>query len=89
MKLSDAKREFVRKWGTLGSAWGIPRSMAQIHALLLVSREPLSPEDVMDTIQISRRNVSVHLRDLVNWRLVTKQARLGDRKEYFLADHDV
>lgn len=89
MKLEDAKLEFVQTWGMLGSAWGIPRSMAQIHALLLASREPLSTEDVMETIRISRGNVSINLRDLVNWKLISKQVKLGERKEYFVANHDV
>lgn len=54
MKLSDAKMEFAQTWGTIGSAWGIPRSMAQIHALLLANKEALSTEDVMETLQLSR-----------------------------------
>ena len=89
MHIDKAKIEFVKTWGNLGSAWGIPRSMAQIHALLLASREPLSTEDVMDTIQISRGNVSINLRDLVNWQLINKQTKLGERREFFIANHDV
>jgi DNA-binding transcriptional regulator GbsR (MarR family) len=89
MKLEDARLEFVQTWGTLGSAWGIPRSMAQIHALLLSHKEPLSTEDVMDTIQLSRGNVSINLRDLVNWKLISKQIKLGERKEFFIANHVV
>jgi len=89
MKLEEARLEFVQTWGTLGSAWGIPKSMAQIHALLLAHKEPLTTEDVMETIQLSRGNVSINLRDLVNWKLITKQSKLGERKEYFIANHDV
>ena len=51
MKLEEAKMEFVQTWGSIGSSWGIPRSMAQIHALLLANKEPLSTEDVMENHQ--------------------------------------
>lgn len=89
MKLKEAKMEFVQTWGAIGSSWGIPRSMAQIHALLLASNEPLSTEDVMETIQISRGNVNINIRELINWNLVAKQHKLGERKEFFTATTDI
>ena len=89
MKLEEAKTEFIQTWGSLGSAWGIPRSMAQIHALLLTSPGELSTEEVMETTQLSRGNVNINLRELINWRLIAKQNKLGERKEFFRANHDV
>lgn len=89
MKLQDAKMEFVQTWGSIGSSWGIPRSMAQIHALLLASHEALSTEDVMETIKISRGNVNINMRELINWNLVAKQNKLGERKEFFAANTDI
>ena len=89
MKLQDAKMEFVQTWGSIGSAWGIPRSMAQIHALLLASNKALSTEEVMETIKLSRGNVNINMRELINWRLVSKQSKLGERKEFFTAQHDI
>lgn len=89
MQLEEAKMEFVQTWGSIGSAWGIPRSMAQIHALLLANKEPLSTEDVMDTIKLSRGNVNINMRELINWRLVNKQNKIGERKEFFTAQSDI
>lgn len=89
MKLADAKMEFIQTWGALGTAWGIPRSMAQIHALLLSSNHELSAEDIMETIQLSRGNVNINLRELTNWKLVSKQNKLGERKEFFVASNDI
>lgn len=89
MKLAEAKMEFVQTWGSIGSSWGIPRSMAQIHALLLASKDALSTEDVMDTIKISRGNVNINMRELINWKLVAKQNKLGERKEFFSANTDI
>jgi DNA-binding transcriptional regulator GbsR (MarR family) len=89
MKIEEAKMEFVQSWGSLGSAWGIPRSMAQIHALLLASSHQLSAEDIMESIQLSRGNVNINLRELMNWKLINKQSKIGERKEFFAANHDI
>ena len=89
MKLEDAKMEFVQAWGIVGSSWGIPKSMAQIHALLLSTNEGLSAEEVMETIQLSRGNVNINLRELINWGLISKKSKLGERKEFFEAQHDI
>lgn len=89
MKLNDAKMEFIQTWGALGSAWGIPRSMAQIHALLLSSHTGLSTEEVMETVQLSRGNVNINLRELVNWNLIAKQHKLGERREFFQAKYQI
>ncbi len=89
MKVTEAKLEFIQTWGALGSAWGIPRSMAQIHALLLASKDQLSAEDIMAHIQLSRGNVNINLRELTNWKLVSKQNKIGERKEFFVANQDI
>lgn len=89
MKLEDAKMEFVQSWGVLGSEWGIPKSMGQIHALLLSNKEGISAEDVMESIQLSRGNVNTNLRELIDWGLITRQSKLGERKEFFQANYDV
>ncbi len=89
MNLQEAKAQFLQVWGTLGGSWGINRTMAQIHALLMVSPKPLSTEDVMDQLSISRGNVNMNLRELMNWNLIYKVVVAGDRKEYFKAEKDV
>jgi len=89
MKLQEAQMEFIQTWGSVGSAWGIPRSMAQIHALLLANEEGMSTEEVMDQIKLSRGNVNINLRELINWGLIAKQNKLGERKEFFKADHEI
>ncbi|WP_073226292.1 GbsR/MarR family transcriptional regulator [Pedobacter caeni] len=88
MELAEAKQKFIEAWGKLGSEWGINRTMAQVHALLLISPEALTTEEIMDTLSISRGNANMTLRDLIGWGLVEKQHRAGERKEYFFADKD-
>ncbi|MEM7789815.1 MAG: MarR family transcriptional regulator [Verrucomicrobiota bacterium] len=85
----EAKAEFIAQWGTLGSSWGINRTMAQIHAFLMLAVEPCDTNTLMDELKISRGNANSNLRDLVGWGLVRRVTYPGDRKEYFEAEKDV
>ncbi len=76
MQLKEGKERFIEAWGALGSSWGITRTMAQIHALLLVSTVPLSSDDVMKQLQISRGNVNTNMRMLVEWTLAVSSTPL-------------
>ena len=87
--LAEARATFVSGWGALGSRWGVNKTMAMIHALLLVSDEPLSTDEVMAELGISRGNASTNLRELVSWGLIHKVVRVGERREYFEAHKDV
>ncbi len=89
MKYGEAKSKFLETWGKLGSEWGINRTMAQIHALLLISPEPLSAEEIMEELNISRGNVNMNVRELMDWDLVHKVLIQGERKEYFSAEKDI
>src|ERR1051326_7350238 len=87
--LREARDEFVSQWGAIGSAWGINRTMAQIHALLITAPAPLSTDDVMTELKISRGNAHSNLRDLVSWGLVRSVVRKGEGKEFCEAEKDV
>src|SRR5688572_8200196 len=89
MNLIEAKNQFIQAWGTLGSKWGINRTMAQLHALLMVSPEAMSTEEMMEELNISRGNVNMNIRELMDWGLVEKMHKPGDRKEYFWAEKDI
>ena len=89
MQYQEAKSKFIQAWGTLGSSWGINRAMAQIHALLLISDKPLSTDEIMVDLQISRGNANMNIRALIDWGIVSKELRAGERKEFFFADKDI
>jgi DNA-binding transcriptional regulator GbsR (MarR family) len=89
MEIEQAKNNFIQLWGNFGSQWGINRSMAQVHAILLSSSKPLSTEDIMERLQISRGNTNMNVRELINWNLVYKESVLGERKEFFRAEKDM
>ena len=87
--LEKSRNEFVSQWGALGSQWGINRTMAQIHALLMTAPAPLSTDDVMEQLQISRGNAHTNLKELVSWGLLRSTLLKGERREYFEAEKDV
>jgi DNA-binding transcriptional regulator GbsR (MarR family) len=88
-QLSAARDEFISQWGAMGGAWGINRTMAQVHALLMTSDRPLTTDEVMADLKISRGNAHQNLRELVGWGLVRSVMRKGERKEYFESEKDV
>lgn len=89
MKLSEAKQQFIGNWGAFGTHWGINKTMAQIHALLLISPKPITQDDIMEQLSISRGNVNMNIRDLIDWGLVDRVIIQGERKEYFTAEKDI
>ncbi len=89
MHLSDAKQQFISSWGAFGTHWGINRTMAQIHALLLISPDPITQDDIMEQLSISRGNVNMNIRELISWSLVDRITLPGERKEYFTAEKDI
>ncbi|WP_243635866.1 GbsR/MarR family transcriptional regulator [Hymenobacter edaphi] len=89
LTLEQAKAQFIHLWGATSASWGINRTMAQMHALLLVSAEALSTEDLMAQLQISRGNASMTVRELLDWGLVYKALKPGERREYFVAEKDM
>lgn len=88
-QLAQAQDEFVAAWGQMGSSWGISRTMAEVHALLYIGGQTLNTDDVMERLRISRGNASMSLRSLVEWGIVQRVHKRGDRKEYFEAEQDV
>lgn len=89
MKLSDAAKEFILHWGEMGTRWGVNRTVAQVHALLYLSPESLTAEEIAETLSVARSNVSTSLKELQNWNLVQLENRIGDRRDFFRTSADV
>ena len=88
MEFSEAKDIFISTWGELGCNWGTCRTMGHIHALLLIHPEPLSTEDLMEELKISRGNANMNVRALLDWELVYRRSKPGERKDYYTAEKD-
>lgn len=87
--LIEAQDRFIAAWGQMGAAWGISRTMAEVHALLYITGQPMNTDEIMERLQISRGNASMSLRALLDWGIVQRTHKRGDRKEYFVAEQDV
>jgi DNA-binding transcriptional regulator GbsR (MarR family) len=87
--LTPAARRFVLHWGEMGTRWGINRTVAQIHALLYVSPRPLPAEEIAETLDVARSNVSTSLKELQGWGIVKIVHRMGDRRDHFVSLTDV
>ena len=85
----DARRAFIEGWAEMSVAWGVPRSMAEVHALLFVETRPLSAEEIMARLGISRGNASMTVRTLVEWGIVRRSMQAGSRRELYEAEQDV
>ncbi|WP_234567564.1 GbsR/MarR family transcriptional regulator [Rhodohalobacter sp. 614A] len=81
--------QFVLLWGEMASAWGINKTMAQIHALLYAESEPLDTDAIMKQLSISRGNANMNLRNLLHWQLVQKVHYKGERRDFYTAEKDV
>jgi DNA-binding transcriptional regulator GbsR (MarR family) len=88
-RLPAAIERFVLHWGEMGTVWGVNRSVAQIHALLYVSDEPMSADDIAERLDMARSNVSVSLRELLLWSLIRRVHAMGERRDYYEAEADM
>jgi DNA-binding transcriptional regulator GbsR (MarR family) len=89
MKLTPVQQKFILHWGEMGTRWGINRTVAQIHALLYLSPEPVNAEEIAKTLAVARSNVSTSLRELQGWGIVKVVHVLGDRRDHFECMKDV
>lgn len=89
MELQEAKTKFIQAWGSLGTEWGINKTMAQIHGYLLVTNDPKSTDDIMKELMISRGNANMNIRMLMDLGIVYKEAVPGNRKDFFVGEKDM
>jgi DNA-binding transcriptional regulator GbsR (MarR family) len=88
-RLEDVEDQFVDLWRTMSSLWGVSPTMAQIHGLLFITGAGLSMDDIMARLTISRGNVSMNLSKLVEWGLVRRVHKRGDRRDYYESLRDI
>lgn len=88
-RLDQIEDQFVELWNSMATLWGISPTMARVHGLLYLRGAPLSMDDIMDRLAISRGNVSMSVNKLIEWGLVYRVHKKGDRKEYFASITDL
>ena len=86
---TPAGQAFVALWAEMGTHWGVPRTLAQVNALLFMEGRPLNTDEIMERLSISRGNASMTLRTLVEWGMITRTHNTKDRKDYYAGEQDV
>ena len=81
--LSPVKKQFILHWGEMGTRWGVNRTVAQVHALLYITQEPLTAEEITHTLAVARSNISTSLRELQSWGIIRPVHVLGDRRTHY------
>ncbi len=87
--MTPTNESFILHWGEMGTKWGVNRTVAQIHALLFLSPEPLNAEEIAETLSVARSNVSNSLRELQGWGIVKVVHVMGDRRDHYESMKDV
>jgi DNA-binding transcriptional regulator GbsR (MarR family) len=88
-EMDDIVREFVEHWGLMARSWGINATMGELFALLYITGSDWTADDLRRTLDISRGNVSMNLRELMAWGVVHRVHRTGERREFYRAEADV
>lgn len=89
MKLNPIAQKFVLHWGEMGSKWGVNRTVSQIHALLFLAGKPMPADEIAETLEVARSNVSNSIKELQNWNLIHMVHVMGDRRDHFETSTDV
>lgn len=89
MKLTPIAERFILHWGEMGSRWGVNRTVSQIHALLYLVGRPMTADEIVETLNVARSNVSTSLKELQAWRLAKVVHVMGDRRDHFETSTDV
>ncbi len=89
MELSQTSQKFILHWGEMGTRWGVNRTVAQIHALLYLTGKPLPADEIADTLDVARSNVSNSIRELQAWKLAKMVHVMGDRRDHFEVSTDI
>ncbi len=85
----SAQDIFIEGWGRLGPSWGISKVMAEIYALLYLTTEAMSLDEISEKLKTSRSNVSLNVRALADLGIVRKVVIRGDRRDYYAAEDDI
>ena len=88
-EIPSVQQKFILHWGEMGTRWGVNRTVAQVHALLYISPKPLNADDIVETLEVARSNVSTSLKELQGWGIVRLVHVLGDKRDHFESMKDV
>ncbi len=87
-ELIRARENFIQGMSRISDFWGFPRAMGAVYGAIYLSPAPLSLDEIVEQVSVTKGAVSTHVRTLERLGMVHKQIRLGDRKDYYEAEAD-
>jgi DNA-binding transcriptional regulator GbsR (MarR family) len=88
METTDLEKEFIRISGEVSAEIGLNRTAGEIYGLLYISCTPLSLDDFVRKLEVSKASASLNVRELERWGAVRKIWKRGTRKDYYEAESD-
>ncbi len=86
--LSAANQSMLEGLGQLSDYFGYNRVMGKMYGTLLLSPRPMSLDDILTHLDISKASVSMNMRTLENLGIVREVWVRGDRRKYYEAEPD-
>jgi DNA-binding transcriptional regulator GbsR (MarR family) len=88
-ELEKVRDSFIETMGQLSASLGLSQVVGQLYALLYLSNKPLSLDDMVEILRISKGNASVNIRELERWGAVQKVWVKGSRRDHYKNESDV
>jgi HTH-type transcriptional regulator, glycine betaine synthesis regulator len=88
-QMDEISKDFINNLGRVADFFGFNRLMGQLYAVLFLSPEPLTLDDMVKKLESSKGNVSINIRALERWGLVRQIYKWADRKNYYEAEPDI
>jgi len=87
--LGQARAIFIEGMGAASATSGVLSQLqGRIFAVLFLEDHPLSLDDIAESLQLSKSNISINIRGLVEWHLVRRVSVPNSRKDHYEAASD-
>lgn len=86
--LKDARENFIQGLSRISQFWGFPKAMGAIFAALYLSPEPVSLDQLVEQVNVTKGAVSTNVRALERLGMVRRHIQIGERKDYYVAETD-
>ncbi len=82
------QNDFIEALSQISRFWGFPKGVGAVFAVLYLAPGPLSLDELVDRTGLTKGAISTNVRALARMGLVHRSSRLGDRKDYYIAETD-
>lgn len=86
--LYTARLNLIQGLSRISQFWGFPKAMGAIFATLYLSPDPVSLDELVKRVNVTKGAVSTNVRMLERLGMVHKHIILGERKNYYTAETD-